>query len=116
MRGRTYWFPDHLTRPTGVLGSRPHPRNRPRRSLSSPCVPDAPRILDARRERCGTHGRGDAREMAGARGDRHVTSPTRSRTRSEMRTFDVVVIGAGPAGEVAAGRLAGDGLETALVE
>src|SRR4051794_12478241 len=33
-----------------------------------------------------------------------------------MRTFDVVVIGAGPAGEVAAGRLAGDGLETALVE
>jgi dihydrolipoamide dehydrogenase len=33
-----------------------------------------------------------------------------------MRTFDVVVIGAGPAGEVAAGRLGGDGLETALVE
>src|SRR5919107_1827637 len=33
-----------------------------------------------------------------------------------MRTFDVVVIGAGPAGEVAAGRLADDGLETALVE
>src|SRR4051812_18764230 len=33
-----------------------------------------------------------------------------------MRTFDVVVIGAGPAGEVAAGRLAGDGLETALIE
>src|SRR4051812_29543907 len=33
-----------------------------------------------------------------------------------MRTFDVVVIGAGPAGEVAAGRLAGDGLQTALVE
>ena len=33
-----------------------------------------------------------------------------------MRTFDVVVIGAGPAGEVVAGRLAGDGLETVLVE
>src|SRR3954451_33146 len=33
-----------------------------------------------------------------------------------MRTFDVVVIGAGPAGEVGGGRLAGDGLETALVE
>src|SRR5690349_16855136 len=33
-----------------------------------------------------------------------------------MRTFDVVVIGGGPAGEVAAGRLAGDGIETALVE
>src|SRR3954452_339597 len=32
-----------------------------------------------------------------------------------MRTFDVVVIGAGPAGEVAAGRLAGAGLETAVV-
>src|SRR4051794_28569903 len=33
-----------------------------------------------------------------------------------MRTFDVVVIGAGPAGEVAAGRMAGDGLDVALVE
>ncbi len=33
-----------------------------------------------------------------------------------MRTFDVVVIGGGPAGEVAAGRLGGDGLEVALVE
>jgi dihydrolipoamide dehydrogenase len=33
-----------------------------------------------------------------------------------MRTFDVVVIGGGPAGEVASGRLAGDGLETALIE
>jgi pyruvate/2-oxoglutarate dehydrogenase complex dihydrolipoamide dehydrogenase (E3) component len=33
-----------------------------------------------------------------------------------MRTFDVVVIGAGPAGEVAAGRLADHGLEVAVVE
>jgi len=33
-----------------------------------------------------------------------------------MRSFDVVVIGAGPAGEVAAGRLGDAGLETALVE
>ena len=33
-----------------------------------------------------------------------------------MDSFDVVVIGAGPAGEVAAGRLAEDGLQTALVE
>jgi len=33
-----------------------------------------------------------------------------------MRTFDVVVIGAGPAGEVAAGRLADAGLEVAIVE
>jgi pyruvate/2-oxoglutarate dehydrogenase complex dihydrolipoamide dehydrogenase (E3) component len=33
-----------------------------------------------------------------------------------MRSFDVVVIGAGPAGEVAAGRLAEAGLEVAIVE
>src|SRR5690242_12696373 len=33
-----------------------------------------------------------------------------------MRTFDVVVIGAGPAGEVAAGRLAERGLKVAIVE
>lgn len=33
-----------------------------------------------------------------------------------MRTFDVVVIGAGPAGEVAAGRLSGHGLSVAIVE
>ena len=31
-----------------------------------------------------------------------------------MRTFNVVVIGGGPAGEVAAGRMAGDGLEISL--
>jgi dihydrolipoamide dehydrogenase len=33
-----------------------------------------------------------------------------------MRSFDVVVIGAGPAGEVAAGRLGERGLEVALIE
>jgi dihydrolipoamide dehydrogenase len=33
-----------------------------------------------------------------------------------MRSFDVVVLGAGPAGEVAAGRLAGHGLSVAIVE
>ena len=33
-----------------------------------------------------------------------------------MDSFDVVVLGGGPAGEVAAGRLAGAGLEVALVE
>jgi pyruvate/2-oxoglutarate dehydrogenase complex dihydrolipoamide dehydrogenase (E3) component len=33
-----------------------------------------------------------------------------------MQTFDVVVIGGGPAGEVAAGRLGAEGLEVALVE
>jgi pyruvate/2-oxoglutarate dehydrogenase complex dihydrolipoamide dehydrogenase (E3) component len=33
-----------------------------------------------------------------------------------MRSFDVVVIGAGPGGEVAAGRLAEAELEVAIVE
>ena len=33
-----------------------------------------------------------------------------------MRSFDVVVIGAGPAGEVAAGKLAGEDLSVAIVE
>jgi len=33
-----------------------------------------------------------------------------------MRTFDVIVIGAGPAGEVAAGKLADEGLGVAIVE
>src|SRR5688500_19121712 len=33
-----------------------------------------------------------------------------------MRTFEVIVIGAGPAGEVAAGKLADSGLEVAIVE
>src|ERR1700760_4591071 len=33
-----------------------------------------------------------------------------------MQSFDVVVVGAGPAGEVAAGRLADHGLEVAIVE
>ena len=33
-----------------------------------------------------------------------------------MRSFDVVALGAGPAGEVAAGRLAEHGIKVAIVE
>src|SRR3954452_2552716 len=49
---------------------------------------------------------------------RHVTYGRDRRPGSDMgqRTFDAVVIGAGPAGEVAAGRLAGAGQRVALVE
>src|SRR5215510_739327 len=51
---------------------------------------------------------------------RHILAPGVPRPRmgrvAPMRTFDVIVIGAGPAGEVAAGKLAGEGLEVAIVE
>src|SRR4051812_27321261 len=45
-----------------------------------------------------------------------VPGPSEGRASRAMESFDVVVVGAGPSGEVAAGRLAGAGLEVALVE
>src|ERR687886_1089041 len=45
-----------------------------------------------------------------------IGKPCVRATGAWMRTFDVVVIGAGPAGEVAAGRLGGAGLSVAIVE
>src|SRR5919108_1985652 len=45
-----------------------------------------------------------------------VGKPCVRATGAWMRTFDVVVIGAGPAGEVAAGRLGAGGLSVAIVE
>jgi len=49
-------------------------------------------------------------------GARHAQAPGRMVRAMSEREFDVVVIGAGPAGEVAAGRLAARGHATALVE
>jgi pyruvate/2-oxoglutarate dehydrogenase complex dihydrolipoamide dehydrogenase (E3) component len=43
-------------------------------------------------------------------------APGLTLTAMSERSFDVVIIGAGPAGEVCAGRLAGAGLEVAVVE
>src|SRR5205085_5273394 len=92
------------------------PTNRPRRSLSSPgamyftkcsrqsgAAPQVGRTIAA--AACGGAVRGRLRESL--RGFPRVP---------RMRTFDVVVVGAGPAGEVAAGRLADAGLEVAIVE
>src|SRR3954451_8633898 len=45
-----------------------------------------------------------------------VPGPSEGRASRAMESFDVVVVGEGPSGEVAAGRLAGAGLEVALVE
>src|SRR5215217_1220161 len=45
-----------------------------------------------------------------------VGNPCVRQTGAWMRTFDVVMIGAGPAGEVAAGRLGGAGVSVAIVE
>src|SRR5215210_4353855 len=77
-----------LTRPpTPRLATAP--TNRPRRSLSSPGAMYPPIVVRRAKRRKG---------------------------EGRMESFDVVVVGGGPAGEVAAGRLADAGLEVALVE
>src|SRR5205085_11206799 len=103
---RTYLFTGVL-RGLRYLDSQPPPRT----DRVEACRPQGPFTSlsvvgnRARRHRSATHGgsRLRRRRSAGSlRGFPRVPP---------MRTFDVVVVGAGPAGEVAAGRLADAGLE-----
>src|ERR1700753_1177179 len=101
---RTYWFVSGFNEASDNLDLQPSRTNRPRRSLSPPCWMHlkvyAPRI-------CWTSARVSAQSY-----DRRADD----RPQMTDKAYDAIILGAGPAGEVVAGRLTDGGWKVAIVE